>query len=60
MLYQIMKFKREDRSINALEYAVLTALLLGFVVAGVQMLNTPGLFTKAGQARGVATSAAAQ
>jgi len=42
--------KYDERGISALEYAVLAALLLGLIVAGVQMLDPTALFEAAGGA----------
>ena len=47
MIQLLMALKRDERGISALEYAVLAALLLGLIVAGVQMLNPTALFESA-------------
>ncbi len=53
-LYKVLK--HDDRGISALEYAVLAALLLGLIVAGVQMLNPTELFQSAADAIDAATA----
>ncbi|WP_397475036.1 Flp family type IVb pilin [Pusillimonas sp.] len=57
MLHLLMTLKRDERGISALEYAVLAALLLGLIVAGVQMLNPEALFQSAADAIDAAATA---
>jgi len=42
--------RRDERGISALEYAVLAAIVLVAVVAGIRLLDPTGLFAEAAKA----------
>ena len=50
MLKLWFALKRDERGISALEYAVLAAVLLVAIVAGIGFLDVEGLFTNAREA----------
>ena len=49
MLTFLKKLRRDERGVSALEYAILAALLLGIIVAGITGLGTEitSIFTDA-------------
>lgn len=50
MLKLWLRLREDIRGISALEYAVLAAVLLVMIVAGIELLDPEGLFTSAKEA----------
>lgn len=57
MLNFLKALRRDERGVSALEYAILAALLVGLIVAGVGLIDPTALFQNAADEIGAAVTA---